>query len=90
MFVTGSIQISRAFDNELTGPILNNSGIYILLCNSHVNQKSKPVFQLLDDSDENNNLEEEVKQRDYPYQEQLMVLWEETQKKDQVNKKVIG
>ena len=48
------------------------------------------MFQLLDDSDENNNLEEEVKQRDYPYQEQLMVLWEETQKKDQVNKKVIG
>ena len=48
------------------------------------------MFQLLDDGDENNNLEEEVKQRDYPYQEQLMDLWEETQKKDQVNKKVIG
>ena len=45
--------------------------------------------QLLDDDgDENKNVDEKVKQKDDPYQEQLMDLGEETQK-DQVNKRVI-
>nr|XP_022330999.1 uncharacterized protein LOC111129143 isoform X1 [Crassostrea virginica] len=42
--------------------------------------ESKPVSQLLDDGDENNNLEEEVKQRDDPYPEVFMDPGEETQK----------
>ena len=44
--------------------------------------------QLLDDDGDENNVEEKVKQKDDPYQEQLMDLGEETQK-DQVNKRLI-
>ena len=47
------------------------------------------MSQLLDDGDENNNLEEEVKQRDDPYPEVFIDPGEETQK-GQVNKRVIG
>ena len=69
--------------SESTEPMLINYSI-ILFC-----PKDDPLKQLLDDDgDENNNVEEKVKQKDDPYQEQLMDLGEETQK-DQVNKRLI-
>ena len=72
------------FFSESTVSILTNYSMSIFC------PKDDPLKQLLDDDgDENKNVDEKVKQKDDPYQEQLMDLGEETQK-DQVNKTVIG